>query len=257
MTHYGQHSGDGGTSTDTTGSGGTTVGFRYFMGMHMALCRGPVDEIIEIRVGDRTAWAASVLANITIPVDAYDLFGGEASEGGIKGDLTFMFGGADQTCPDNLSLMLDSIASNAGGSSSEQIAIDSQTIEGYAGDTYVGIKTDDLGYAYSTHSSGPDIKLGRPWNLKAPLYDPSKPHAPSATSYFGSAHLYNIRFHLETGGTIPFVDGLGMAQDKYYTMGTTREFRLVAPGTATFLITIEATSGAVLSSTAVVLHLPG
>lgn len=32
------------------------VGFKYFMGLHMGVCRGPVDSFVEIRVGDRKAW---------------------------------------------------------------------------------------------------------------------------------------------------------------------------------------------------------
>lgn len=32
------------------------TGFRYSMGLHMGLSRGPIDEIVEIRVGDLRAW---------------------------------------------------------------------------------------------------------------------------------------------------------------------------------------------------------
>ena len=34
-----------------------TVGYGYSLGMHLALCHGPVDAIREIRVDDRTAWS--------------------------------------------------------------------------------------------------------------------------------------------------------------------------------------------------------
>lgn len=37
-------------------AGGTTIGYRYKMGLHMGLSRGPIDEIVEIRVGDLRAW---------------------------------------------------------------------------------------------------------------------------------------------------------------------------------------------------------
>ena len=33
-----------------------TVGYRYRMGLHLALCQGPVDAVQEIQMGDRTAW---------------------------------------------------------------------------------------------------------------------------------------------------------------------------------------------------------
>lgn len=41
------------------GKGGAkkqTIGYRYYMSIHMGLCRGPVDEIVQIKVGDLTAW---------------------------------------------------------------------------------------------------------------------------------------------------------------------------------------------------------
>lgn len=34
-----------------------TIGYRYSLGAHLALCHGPVDAIREIRVDDRTAWS--------------------------------------------------------------------------------------------------------------------------------------------------------------------------------------------------------
>lgn len=37
-----------------------TVGYRYSLGAHLALCHGPVDAIREIRVDDRTAWSIGI-----------------------------------------------------------------------------------------------------------------------------------------------------------------------------------------------------
>lgn len=251
MTHWGQHSSPTTPgSSDTSGASGQTVGFRYFMGMHMGLCRGPIDELIEIRVGDRTAWSASLGVTSDFLIDAYDLFGGESSEGGIKGTATLMMGDANQICPSSLIALLDNISANIGTVSADTIAIDNQTIEGYDGDSYVGIKTDDLGYIYATHSSGPDVKLDRPWTLNAPLYNPNA----FQPGKFSPAQAWNIRYHLEEGGTIPFTDS-AMKFDIFYSMGKVREMRLVAPGTATFLITIQTSSGVTLDTAAVTLHL--
>ena len=41
------------------GSKAQTVGFRYSLGMHMALCHGPIDAIREILVDRRTAWSVT------------------------------------------------------------------------------------------------------------------------------------------------------------------------------------------------------
>ena len=88
------------------GGGEQTTGYRYFFGIHMGIGRGPVDAIHEIRVGDRKAWEGNATGNGTIQIDAYDLFGGEGKEGGIKGALEVMMGGATQTASPGLLAML-------------------------------------------------------------------------------------------------------------------------------------------------------
>jgi hypothetical protein len=74
-----------------------TVGYWYGLGMHMVLCHGPVDEVKEIIVGERTAWTGSVTGNGSVTISRRDLFGGEDREGGVDGTLDVMFGGAGQT----------------------------------------------------------------------------------------------------------------------------------------------------------------
>lgn len=39
--------------------GDPIIGYDYKFGIHMGISRGPVDELVEIRVGDRTAWPYS------------------------------------------------------------------------------------------------------------------------------------------------------------------------------------------------------
>ena len=73
-----------------------TVGYRYFFGIHMGICHGPVNDIIEIRVGDKTAWKGSILGGGRIDIDAPELFGGEKAEGGIKGPLDVYMGYPNQ-----------------------------------------------------------------------------------------------------------------------------------------------------------------
>lgn len=83
-----------------------TVGYKYYMGVHMGIGRGPIDEICEIRVGERVAWQGSVTENSTIQIKAAKLFGGEKGEGGIEGPLEVMMGGADQKMGTGLRKML-------------------------------------------------------------------------------------------------------------------------------------------------------
>lgn len=81
----------------SSGGGEQTVGYRYFMGLHMGLCLGPVDSLLEIRAGDRTAWTGNVTASGSSTISAPTLFGGEDREGGLEGTIDVMMGEATQT----------------------------------------------------------------------------------------------------------------------------------------------------------------
>ncbi|MGH8081992.1 MAG: phage tail protein, partial [Lysobacter sp.] len=73
-----------------------TVGHRYLFGLHMGLSRGPLDEIVEIRVGDREVWKGSITKSGRIFINKPDLFGGDKGEGGIKGTLDVLMGELSQ-----------------------------------------------------------------------------------------------------------------------------------------------------------------
>lgn len=64
----------------------------YTLGLHFGLSHGPVDEFLEIRAGDRTAWQGSVTASGQIAINAPSLFGGPLKEGGIVGTADIMMG---------------------------------------------------------------------------------------------------------------------------------------------------------------------
>lgn len=83
-----------------------TVGYKYYMGIHMGISRGPVDELCEIKVGDRQAWQGSVTGNAQIRINKPDLFGGTKAEGGIDGTFDLMMGGAGQVKSSKLAAML-------------------------------------------------------------------------------------------------------------------------------------------------------
>lgn len=65
-----------------------TVGYKYYLGMHMILVHGPVDCIRHIKVDNRIAWYGS-FAGGRITINADTLFGGESREGGISGAVDF------------------------------------------------------------------------------------------------------------------------------------------------------------------------
>jgi hypothetical protein len=92
-----------------------TVGYRYRMGLHLALCQGPVDAVQEIQMGDRTAWGDAdrgVLSSghglTSISINKPDLFGGDSHEGGVVGNIDVLAGGAGQGRNDYLMSRLGS-----------------------------------------------------------------------------------------------------------------------------------------------------
>lgn len=82
------------------------VGYRYYMGIHAGICRGPVDELCEIKVGDRTVWSGSVTTTQSIFINAPDIFGGDQREGGVQGTMDVLMGAPSQTATPGLARML-------------------------------------------------------------------------------------------------------------------------------------------------------
>ena len=78
--------------------GGGTQGYRYYMSLASGLCRGPLDEMVEIKVGDKTAWEGHKCGAPDF-IDKPDLFGGDDKEGGIRGPFDLFMGEPDQVLP--------------------------------------------------------------------------------------------------------------------------------------------------------------
>lgn len=81
--------------------GSVTVGYRYYWDIHSGLGRGPVDEIVELRVDDKTAYvgkSGELTHSQAIYIDKPSLFGGEntGGEGGIQGRMEILMGESDQ-----------------------------------------------------------------------------------------------------------------------------------------------------------------
>ena len=72
-----------------------TVGYKYYVGMHMVLCHGPIDRVLRIQVDERDAWVGT-RGEGQITINQPDLFGGESREGGIQGTIDFETGHAGQ-----------------------------------------------------------------------------------------------------------------------------------------------------------------
>lgn len=84
-----------------------TVGYRYYLGMHMILCHGPADKLLEINVDGRRAWSG-VGTGGRVNVQAANLFGGEKREGGVSGAVDLEMGLPTQGRNDYLESQLGS-----------------------------------------------------------------------------------------------------------------------------------------------------
>lgn len=71
------------------------IGYKYHLGLHMALCHGQIDTITEIQVDDKVAWTGETSGG-KITVDAETLFGGDKREGGISGDVDIVPGSSSE-----------------------------------------------------------------------------------------------------------------------------------------------------------------
>jgi hypothetical protein len=88
------------------GSKSQTVGYRYYLGVHMALAHGPLDNINAIEVDRRNVYAAEFDGGLigygdqgirlSIDIDKPQVFGGDSREGGISGRVSFDFGTPSQ-----------------------------------------------------------------------------------------------------------------------------------------------------------------
>jgi hypothetical protein len=120
-------------------SGGQTIGYRYYMSLHMGLCCTGIDEIVQINVGDVRAWPVpdgdseeiegmklvaegpdgigvalfedghledrpsgdinTFTTGDDFDIEAPELFGGDKKEGGIEGKVTVLRGQPTQVVP--------------------------------------------------------------------------------------------------------------------------------------------------------------
>lgn len=72
-----------------------TVGYKYYLGMHMIMCHGPVDKVTQVKVDNKVAWSGNSTGG-SIYVNSPNLFGGEEREGGVQGTVDIEMGRTDQ-----------------------------------------------------------------------------------------------------------------------------------------------------------------
>jgi hypothetical protein len=93
-----------------------TIGYHYLFSVLMGICRGPINSLVTIMVGDKVAWDQSLCDNSPHAINKPDLFGGEKKEGGIQGPFQLFMGDEDQVLPGSQSVVVSNNAKPYGGS---------------------------------------------------------------------------------------------------------------------------------------------
>jgi hypothetical protein len=81
------------------GSKSQTIGYHYLFDILFGLGRGPINELVEVMVADKTAWNGSAVDNTPFGIAKPELFGGEKKEGGIQGPARLFMGAETQVLP--------------------------------------------------------------------------------------------------------------------------------------------------------------
>jgi hypothetical protein len=75
-----------------------TVGYKYFIGMQFALCRGPIDKLTKVRVGEKQVFSGTINGEGGYYVNDENLWGGhEFGSGGMEGWLYVKPGSMSQS----------------------------------------------------------------------------------------------------------------------------------------------------------------
>jgi hypothetical protein len=84
-----------------------TVGHRYFIGWEMILCHGPIDGVKQFWVGDKIVWPdpsdttqQNADGSSGFTVDYNQFFGGNEKDGGVQGEVDFIYGSTNQPISD-------------------------------------------------------------------------------------------------------------------------------------------------------------
>lgn len=74
-----------------------TTGYRYYVGMDLAMCLGPGVVLKKIWFGKYVAWEGSISTETRFYIDKGGLYGGDDRGGGVSGYVTFYPGSFTQT----------------------------------------------------------------------------------------------------------------------------------------------------------------
>ncbi len=198
-----------------------TIGYWYKLLLHFGWCRGPIDALLEIRGGDKTAWSGYQSTSGTITINAPELWGGEKGEGGIQGDFDVMLGEATQE-PNAY------LAANLGA--------DQTAYRGRAGGVFKGGKWG----AFNPYPKGAAFKLLRilmGWDDDTPWYPEKAPigfEVPVAPDTFDEGAVVEVNWWqatYEQGTNDQATMGIGFYTSANVLIGAITYATLLSPPT--------------------------
>lgn len=71
------------------------TGWAYYVGLEFDLCVGPLDELLEVYIGNKLAWSGNLTSG-ELEIDETSLFGGPNAGGGVYANCAFYPGNATQ-----------------------------------------------------------------------------------------------------------------------------------------------------------------
>lgn len=92
-----------------------TVGYKYYVGMDLALGLGPGVILRRIWAGKYVAWQGTVSGETTFTINQPDLYGGDKQQGGLQGSVTFYDGSFTQNRDPYLASKVDPNVPRYGG----------------------------------------------------------------------------------------------------------------------------------------------
>lgn len=163
----------------------STLGYEYFMGIHLVLGHGPFDSINKVYWDQKLCWAGNIFGSTTAPItadgnmcmSALNLFGGERAQGGIQVCFNVIFGGPGEATNPYLTSILGSVPAYRGVTSvvsTNQIVTDNFTLQDYtiqhmtAGCGYIGTSPYIKGVEFEC------TRIINGWNIAGGTWYPAK-----------------------------------------------------------------------------------
>lgn len=92
-----------------------TIGYKYYIGLDLALGLGPNVVLRKMWAGKYVAWEGTVSGESTFTINQPNLFGGDKRQGGLQGNVTFYDGSFSQSRDPYLATVCDPNVPRYGG----------------------------------------------------------------------------------------------------------------------------------------------